>query len=304
MEESSMRPPLKFVVLTSSDVGAGTVLEYLCRTTGVQIARVYLDTLREKKRPTPPTSGGPHVPFFRKLRYHAALAVRLPRQYAFRLVERGLGASELDVLRALERLHPGLLRLAAGVAPADLPRGRLLYRLRETAQARGIPVVETPSLNSAATVAALRDEQADVFLGIGTRILSKDVLGAARLGVLNAHSSLLPEYRGGTTEFWQLAAGERETGITVHWMAPQVDAGEVCAQRSWPVPRGASHYQLRLLSLLLRLDVWREVVERLLRGEVPRQAQGSARTPTFRHPDLAQLYGYYCRGQSLGQILG
>ncbi len=299
-----MKPPLKFVALTSSDVGAGTVLEHLCRTTGVRIERIYFDTLQEKKRPGAPAAGGPHFPFFRKLRYHAALAVRLPRHYAFRLVERGFGASELDVLRALERLHPGLLRLAAGVAPADLPRGRLLYRLREVARARDIPVVETPSLNNAATVAALRDERADVFLGFGTRILSKDVLAAARVGVLNAHSSLLPEYRGGTTEFWQLAAGERETGVTVHWMAARVDEGAVCARRRWPVPRGASHYQLRLLSLLLRLDVWREVVERLLRGEVPRLEQEPAETPTFRHPDLRQLYCYYCRKQSLEQILG
>lgn len=296
-----MSRELSFVALTSGDVGAGTVLEYLLRTTRINLVGVYFDTMTEFA-PRPPGAGRPEterIGQWEKLRYHLALLRRLPRSHGLRLLERVSGWPVLRVLRALERVHRSLPGLVSGVPVPRAPwGGQLLHRLEEVARRHGIPLVRTPSLNNPATVAALHAAQADVFLGLGTRILSARVLEAARVGVLNAHSSLLPEYRGGTTEFWQLAAGEATTGVTIHWMASRVDEGPICLRRSWPVPTGADHHKLRLLSLYNRLDAWREVVDRLSGGESLREPQGEARTPTFRHPSLRQQYEFYCLGRS------
>src|SRR5579883_302720 len=50
------------------------------------------------------------------------------------------------------------------------------------------------------------------------RILKNDVLGCARHGLLNAHFSLLPKYRGAAPVQWALARGEKETGVTLFWL--------------------------------------------------------------------------------------
>jgi phosphoribosylglycinamide formyltransferase-1 len=48
--------------------------------------------------------------------------------------------------------------------------------------------------------------------------------------VINVHPSLLPKYRGLNAVGRALEAGERVTGVTVHFMVEEVDAGPVIAQ--------------------------------------------------------------------------
>ncbi len=56
--------------------------------------------------------------------------------------------------------------------------------------------------------------------------------------MLNVHPSLLPEFRGLNAVRRALEAGVRETGVTVHFVVEEVDAGPVVAQRSVPVLPG------------------------------------------------------------------
>src|SRR5262249_23722665 len=185
------------------------------------------------------------------------------------LLGKACRVSELRALAWLERVSPRLLPWACGF---ELPRTGsdrpLLRRLSGVAREYGIPLVRTPSLNGEETVAGVPADAPDVVLGLGTRILSRRLLATARLGFLNAHSSLLPDYRGGATEFWQLTAGERETGVTIHWMAPEVDEGPVCAQKRWPIPPGFNHHRLRLMSFFYRLELLREGIRRVLNVEI------------------------------------
>jgi folate-dependent phosphoribosylglycinamide formyltransferase PurN len=302
-----MNNGLRFVALTSSDIRAGTVINYILKNTDARIGKVYFDkgfSSRSAAQKTHDeviaTASGRR----QAIRYHLGLARRMPRHYIFRVLERVTGIDELRFLHSMQRLHPSLLGIACGAkVPASLRVRPILRALSDVCQEYAIPLVVTESLNSPETIAALSADQPDVLIGLGTRILSRELLKQPRVGVLNAHSSLLPEYRGGTTEFWQLAHGEKETGVTVHWMAPRVDEGEIFAQASWEIPRHADHHQLRMLSLFNRLDLWSDVVRRLLGGEVRRERQEAARTPTFRHPTLRQQYEFYCLGRPPAALL-
>jgi phosphoribosylglycinamide formyltransferase 1 len=53
--------------------------------------------------------------------------------------------------------------------------------------------------------------------------------------VLNVHPSLLPEFRGLRAVERALEAGVDETGVTVHLMVEEVDAGPIVAQERVPV---------------------------------------------------------------------
>jgi folate-dependent phosphoribosylglycinamide formyltransferase PurN len=118
------------------------------------------------------------------------------------------------------------------------------------------------------------------------------------LGALNAHASLLPAYRGTTTEFWQLAHGERETGVTIQRMAPRVDEGNIVVQERWPIPPGVTHWQLRRASLFLRIPAWRKAIRLVAEGHRG-TPQGRDSRPTFRQPDLIALHSYYIRREMM-----
>jgi phosphoribosylglycinamide formyltransferase 1 len=67
------------------------------------------------------------------------------------------------------------------------------------------------------------------------RVLKEPMLNAFPRRIINLHPSLLPKFPG--LEAWKqaLAAGEKLTGCTVHYVDAGVDSGEIIAQRKVPI---------------------------------------------------------------------
>ena len=82
----------------------------------------------------------------------------------------------------------------------------------------------------------LRDEGVELIALAGfMRVLKAPMLDAFPRRIVNIHPSLLPRFPG--LEAWQqaLAAGERVSGCTVHYVDHQIDHGDIIAQRQVPV---------------------------------------------------------------------
>ena len=102
----------------------------------------------------------------------------------------------------------------------------------------------------------------DVSLVVGAgymRVLSPVFLERFA-AILNVHPSLLPEFRGLRAVARALEAGVEETGVTVHFMVEEVDAGPIVAHERVPILPGDTEE-----SLLARLH---PVEHRLLVGAV------------------------------------
>ena len=109
-----------------------------------------------------------------------------------------------------------------GVANAYLPPGHFRTRLE--------PKVE------AQLVKMLQDAEVEVVVLAGfMRVLKEQMLAAFPRRIVNIHPSLLPKFPG--LEAWEqaLAANEKWTGVTVHYVDEKVDHGDVIAQRRVPV---------------------------------------------------------------------
>jgi len=65
--------------------------------------------------------------------------------------------------------------------------------------------------------------------------LSSDFLSSTRLGYINCHPSLLPEYRGGMPYFHVINNGETQTGITLHFMNENFDEGDIIYREVLPL---------------------------------------------------------------------
>ena len=113
------------------------------------------------------------------------------------------------------------------------------------AQAARLPVVELPSAGKtrpewdAACVETLQEYAVDLVILVGfMRILSPVFVRAFPGRILNVHPSLLPRHAGQAGDAVHaavLAAGDTETGATVHLVTEAVDAGPIIAQASTPV---------------------------------------------------------------------
>ena len=90
-----------------------------------------------------------------------------------------------------------------------------------------------------------------------------------RLPVINVHPSLLPAFPGLRAWEQALAAGVRETGVTVHFVDRGLDTGPVIAQEPVPVRDGDTPDALHERIQAVEHRLLPEVVLRLARDEVP-----------------------------------
>jgi methionyl-tRNA formyltransferase len=94
-------------------------------------------------------------------------------------------------------------------------------------KARGIPVLRAKTMNSPEMIEYVKKEQIDLIVNARTRcIYKKAILEAPRLGCINIHHGLLPEYRGTLCDLYALSEG-RPAGFTIHQMNEKIDAGQI-----------------------------------------------------------------------------
>jgi len=127
------------------------------------------------------------------------------------------------------------------VLPSLMARLRARQGLPAMARASGITLLEVEDVNGAACHAALQAARPDVIVSFHfDQIFTLETLSLVRLGGVNIHPSLLPRHRGPIPAFWALQEGPGATGISIHRIAAQIDAGEVLAQRAHALPPGVS----------------------------------------------------------------
>ena len=107
--------------------------------------------------------------------------------------------------------------------------------LRKIAEAHNVPIHFVSNYHSEDSRALMRSADADLGVILGTNILKESVFKIPRLGSINVHQGLAPYYRGCPAVFWELFNGEREVGLTVHFVESKVDTGDIVLQQTAPL---------------------------------------------------------------------
>ena len=158
-----------------------------------------------------------------------------------RIVVMGTGAFAVPMFAAI--LAAGHEVPALITRPVPLPTGRKKETahpnpMRDFAEARGIPVLAPETTNEPLARELLRGLQPELFVVCDFgEILSNETLALAPLGGINLHASLLPKYRGAAPINWAILRGEKETGVSVIHMTPQLDGGPLLAVQKTPIGR-------------------------------------------------------------------
>ncbi|MGF1535735.1 MAG: methionyl-tRNA formyltransferase [Elainellaceae cyanobacterium] len=143
---------------------------------------------------------------------------------------------------SLQRLieHPDI-EVQAVVTQPDKRRGRgrgaSPSPVKACAIAHNLPVYQPAKLKKdAAAIAHLQQASSDAFVVVAYgQLLSQAILDLPRLGCINGHGSLLPQYRGAAPIQWSLYHGEPETGITTMLMDAGMDTGPMLLKQTLPI---------------------------------------------------------------------
>ena len=148
----------------------------------------------------------------------------------------GTGEIGLPTLRMLSNWREH--KLVGVVTQPDKPVGRD-QKLTSPSPKRAVqdlgldlPVLQPDRIKSLESVDAIRALKPEVVVVMAYgQILPRSVLEIPLVACLNLHASLLPRWRGAAPIQAAIAAGDRETGITVMYMDEGLDTGDILLQR-------------------------------------------------------------------------
>lgn len=210
------KPILKVIILTHG--GAERLLELLVESEEVEIAGVFLETRTERTR-------GFREKIERSVRYDGIWET--VKKFGTRMLgAKTDGAAESESMRAGQN------------------------DLEQLAEKLNFRLFKVEDYHSPESIALLRETRPELGILYGTNIIKEEVFSIPKKGSINIHQGLTPFYRGGPSVFWELFNGEKENGVTVHFVAKKVDTGDVILQKTFPLEYDYEKYGLDYESFL------------------------------------------------------
>jgi len=159
------------------------------------------------------------------------------------------------------------------VCQPDKPAGRGLHLtpppMKLAALQQGVPVFQPASLRAPEVLRQLSATRPDVILVAAYgNYIPNAVIGLAPLGALNLHPSLLPRWRGACPVPAAILAGDRATGVTVHFVVDEMDAGAILSQAAMPIREHDRTGDLMARLAVLGAGLYLATVEDWLAGRI------------------------------------
>lgn len=170
-------------------------------------------------------------------------------------------------------------RVQAVFTQPDKPRNRGQMQptpVKRAALDLGLTVHAPARLNREPELLAACDPELLVVVAYG-QLLSPQVLSLPRLGAVNIHASLLPQYRGAAPIQAAIMQGAKSSGVSIMYLDQGMDTGDVILSQALPIgadqTTGQLHDQLQTLGVELLL----QALPLIAAGTAPRTPQDHAK---------------------------
>lgn len=174
------------------------------------------------------------------------------------------------------------------VTQPDRPVGRkkvlTATPVKEEALRLGLPVYQPEKLKNPEELQHVLDLSPDLIITAAFgQILPSEVLQAPKLGAINVHASLLPEYRGGAPIHQAIIDGKEETGVTIMYMVDRLDAGDIISQKAIPIKREDHTGSMFEKLSVVGMELLKETLPSIIEGTNPRTPQDEERVTYARN---------------------
>jgi methionyl-tRNA formyltransferase len=122
----------------------------------------------------------------------------------------------------------------------------------------GIPFERFENINTDEAFNWVKNFSPELIISLQPQIIRKKMLELPVKGIVNFHPGKLPHYRGPVPVFWALYNGEKNIGLSVHFMDAKIDNGNIIHQIELPIGENETYYSLsekitkNISSLLLK----------------------------------------------------
>ena len=149
-----------------------------------------------------------------------------------------MGTPEFAVA-SLDALVKAGYNIVGVVTAPDKPAGRGMKMaesaVKKYAVERNLKILQPEKLKNPEFLEELKSLHADLQIVVAFRMLPEVVWNMPRIGSVNLHGSLLPQYRGAAPINWAVINGEKETGVTTFKLKHEIDTGDILLQESFPI---------------------------------------------------------------------
>jgi methionyl-tRNA formyltransferase len=192
-----------------------------------------------------------------------------------RIVFIGTGEIGVPTLRALQKSEHELI---AVVTQPDKPAGReqkvTAPPIKAALGAAKMSILQPAKIKDAGAIEQIRALAPEVIVVAAYgQILPRAVLEIPKIACLNLHASLLPRWRGAAPIQAAIAAGDRETGMTVMFMDEGLDTGDVLLQRKIDIAPNETGDSLHDRLAEIAPEALLEALRLLANGNAPRIPQ-------------------------------
>jgi UDP-4-amino-4-deoxy-L-arabinose formyltransferase/UDP-glucuronic acid dehydrogenase (UDP-4-keto-hexauronic acid decarboxylating) len=152
----------------------------------------------------------------------------------------------------------------------------------ELASEHRIPVFAPTDVNHSRWVEKIKELSPDILFSFYYRqLIQREILDVPKAGCLNLHGSLLPKYRGRVPINWVLVNGEKETGVTLHYMTPRPDDGDIVVQKKISISDDDTALRLHWKVAQAAEKLLDEVLPQIQNGNAPRIPQDHGKATYF-----------------------
>lgn len=188
----------------------------------------------------------------------------------------------------IDRVRAGILSVEIACVISNHAHARVLARAREAGlDAR---IFERSAFNSrqeldAAIVACLKEYGCDLVVLAGYMlIIGPQFINAYQNRILNIHPSLLPAFAGTSGIADAYNYGVRLTGVSVHFVAQEVDAGPLIIQAAIPVRQNEAIEELESRIHAVEHRIYPQAIQWLAEGRLKIQGRHVMLAPCTRKP--------------------
>ncbi len=199
-------------------------------------------------------------------------------------------------MESLKALYEAKYNIVGVVTNPDRPKGRgmkmIASPVKEYALEKHLEVYQPEKVrNNEEFLNTVKKINPDLICVVAYgKILPKELLEIPKMGCINVHGSLLPQYRGAAPIQWAVLNGDKKTGITTMYMNEGMDTGDMILKKEVQIGEDETTGELweRLSKIGAELLV--ETVEKIEDGTAPREKQPEDFTMApMLHKEMANI---------------
>jgi methionyl-tRNA formyltransferase len=176
------------------------------------------------------------------------------------------------------------------ITAPDKPAGRGMVMqqsaVKKYAQSKGLLILQPEKLKDTTFLLQVASLNADLHIVVAFRMMPEQLWSMPRLGTLNLHASLLPQYRGAAPINRAIMNGESTTGVTTFFLKHEIDTGDIILAEKVDIgpseTAGELHDRLKHVGAALIL----KTVQQIEKGNLCTTPQNSITTEIKHAPKI------------------